>query len=74
MAFVSMGIFASASNGKVKAIKLLVKKESGKKKELLVSQWQSSFTCGGKTYTVCCFDTQAESHAAGVYLAWQVCP
>ncbi len=72
LAFVSMGVFASASNGKLKAIKIPVKFASHVKP--LLAQWKSSFTCGGKTYSVCCFETRSESHSAGLYLAYQVCP
>ena len=73
LAFVSMGIFANASNRKPKLIKFPVQKENGSDKKPLNVQWQSSFSCNGITYTVCCFDTQALSHAAALATADRVC-
>jgi hypothetical protein len=77
LTFISVALFAQASNGKVKkgfpSKTVTTSKKSEKAKTVKVAQWMSSFTCNGKKYTVCCFDTQAESHAQGVYLASIVC-
>ena len=77
LTFIGVALFAQASNGKVKKVipskPLATSKKADEPKTAKVARWMSSFTCDGKTYTVCCFDTQAESHAQGVYLASQVC-
>lgn len=68
LAFVSFGIFANASNGKVEKINSPVKKALVVKvnKKQVKAEWAYSFSCGGKSYAGCCWSTSADAYAAGV--------
>jgi hypothetical protein len=80
LAFVGIGLFASASNGKIEKIKLPIKKELKSDKVSIESlkskpnlQYYGWVTCGGHTYTICCFSSYGVAlYAAGV-LEGQVC-
>jgi hypothetical protein len=69
LAFVGIGLFASASNGKVEKIKLPINKEVKKSKNEMSSLPPSVYiriTCAnGNQYTVCCYwSTQTANLAA----------
>ncbi len=75
LAFVSMGIFASASDGKVRSIKSLVKKEVRVlKKESPDKIYAFSVDCGGTNiFFGCCYDTQAAAMIAALNWMWANC-
>lgn len=66
LAFVSFGIFANASNEKIAKINFPVKKVLVVKlKKSQVARWMWYYSCGGKMFTGCCYDTTAQATAAG---------
>ena len=71
LAFAGIGLFASASNGKIGGSKPTVKKALNKKTLL---QYSVSVYCpGAGVHTGCCWNSAYEAYAAGVAFANSNC-
>lgn len=71
LAFVSIGIFANASNGKVKKIKFLSEVKMSIKKRPVYTVWVD---CGpGVFWAGCCWNMAAEAYQAGANWAAANC-
>lgn len=72
----SVGLFANASNGRIKKIDLVKKaplKQVNPSPKSPLVQWMVTVTCGGHTYTACCYDTQMDAGVAGYGLVITQC-
>ncbi len=72
LAFTSMGIFASASNGKVKLPVKTVKIILDKSLKPELTQYSYIVTCpSGDVFTGCCYNSQSSAYLHGVAAAAQ---
>lgn len=75
LAFVGIGLFASAGNGKKgRLIKLPVKASLEiKNKDKPTVQWQVTVTCDGHTYVACCFNSYVGADSYGTWMIAHLC-
>ena len=73
LAFAGIGLFANAGNGKIKKVDLVKVKMEKKEVSPKLVQWMYTVTCGGRTYTGCCWDTQAQAQFHGETAALREC-
>jgi hypothetical protein len=72
LTFISVGLFANASIGKLK--KFPIKKTVEKQKQIPPAQWSFKVTCSnGNVITGCCYSTASGALNAGI-AASNLCP
>jgi hypothetical protein len=75
VAFVGIGLFASAFNGKAGGkIKAPLKKEVKNLKKQPLIRWQVTVTCGGQSHVACCFGSYTAADSYGDWMIANLCP
>lgn len=75
VAFAGIGLFASASNGKMGTkLKSPIKKQFQNIKKHPLTQWQVTVTCGGQTHVACCFGSYQAADSYGDWMIANLCP